>query len=152
MRFEEYRRGKLIHLITLKYRQDEKNNWIPASWTNASYYGADTLRSSTTMNVKEFQLGEPLSSELFEIPTPVGTWVRKYDTDETYILRNGGEKRKILPGEFNGENYEQLLNSESPTKKTRSLTFTILGAAVLILVLIALYRYWKHDRVVPPPG
>jgi len=35
---------------------------------------------------------------------------------ENYILRANGEKRPVLPGEYNGKNYQELLESE-PKKK-----------------------------------
>ncbi len=43
-----------------------------------------------------------------------GTWVHDADTKEEYLLRANG-KRPVLPGEFNGRNYDELLRSE-PTE------------------------------------
>jgi hypothetical protein len=50
---------------------------------------------------------------------PIGTWSQNYTTKESCILLEGGKKRPIKPGEFNGKNYDELLHSE-PRQPSRS--------------------------------
>jgi hypothetical protein len=79
---------------------------------------------------------------LFDIQPTEATWVSNYVTDESYIIKDDGEKRPVAAGEFDGSNFEELRRSDPPPQPSR--TWTLLGAAVIIgalgLVLALAFR------------
>lgn len=148
-RYHEYSRGKLRQTVDIKYRRDGKYGVVPTSWTNAIFAASGQLQSSVTAVVTEFSVGEQLSDDLFDIPLPDGTWVQNNVTDETHILRKGGQKREVLPGEFDGNNYEQLLHTDPPGKARRWLALVLVGVAAVLVTLVALRRRSRTPS--PPP-
>jgi hypothetical protein len=97
--------------------------------------------------VEQFALNETIEDTAFQVTFPVGTWVRDYRTDEKYILREGGARREIEAGEFTGDNYEQLLHSEPPSRALARKRVWGLAVSALLFLAIGgwfLYRHWRR--------
>ena len=77
----------------------------------------------------------------FELRLPPGTWVNDYVKKEKYILRDGGVRRPIVHGEFNGSNYRQLLEHDPPGQRRFWLLVAVNLAICLVLIFaVAFYR------------
>lgn len=146
-RYQLYSRGELKQSIDIKYRMDDKLGWIPTGWTNARFGGTGQLINSVTVKITEAHLNEQLPADLFDLPPlPDGTWVRNYITDEDYIVQNGGTRRDIMAGEFDGQNYQQLLHSPPPGGKRRWIIIATVTPALILVIVLIVRRYRKrHD-------
>ena len=103
--------------VEIQYSQDKKSGWIPVSWRLMLFDSNGSLVCGISTKVTESQVNQPLPETTFQVALPPGTWVHDYAKKETYILREGGKRRPVLPGEFDGTNYEQLLHSEPPARR-----------------------------------
>ena len=65
---------------------------------------------------------------------PMGTWVENAIRGETYILREDG-RRPVLPGEFNGANYLDLLHSDPPSPSRRTAMLAGVGCLFALMVV-----------------
>lgn len=137
--------GTIREQIEISYSPDEQYGWVPVSWNVAHLDEEGGVRISWSGTVTEHSLNQPIADSVFRITYPPGTWVRNYITDERYILREGDDKRPILPGEYDGENYEELLHSDpvSPSASNRwplVVTTVICLVALVACVLLSLRR------------
>ena len=152
IRYYGAQNGKVQFSLEMQYSQDKNNAWVLSAWTNGTFSMAGALTSSVTVKVSESRLNVPIPDEMFDFGRlPQGTWLRNYITDEAYILRQDGEKRPVRPGEYNGENYQQLLTSDSPDREYWGgqgwRTFwAACGIAVVLLVLVLIFLYRRRTR------
>lgn len=143
VRFDEYRAGVLRYSISIRYAAGEPAEWRPGSWVLSSFYGPDQLKDSQTVEVTEAHINTIIPEETFEIALPPGTWVSNYTNGERYIIRDNDSRRPVAPGEFTGNNYEQLLNSDPPSQLTRRVLLGVGilgGASVVGILLLRAYR------------
>jgi hypothetical protein len=143
IRYFSVRRGILIQTVDVRYVHDPNYGWLPASWTNALFSGFDQIEDSMTVKVTEYHVNTDLPDDFFEIDLTPGTWVRNYITDERYLVLEGGKRRPIELGEFDGTNYEQLLHSDPPGKR-RFWAIVIVNLA--FIVPIAIWAIWRFRR------
>jgi hypothetical protein len=109
--------GEIIFRLAVQYSEDKEFGWIPAAWSiESNHSSTGNLISSTTARVAAYKINSPIPEATFELPFPPGTWVHDRVKNENYILREGGKHRPVLPGEYNGRNYEQIRDSEPPVR------------------------------------
>jgi hypothetical protein len=150
-RYTEVISGRVALEIVVEYSRDRDHGWLPASWNSISLFSDGSVRESVALKVKHYRLNEEPGDELFEIESPPGTWVNNYTTEESYILREGGEKRPVLPGEFDGKNYETLLKTDPPTTKTSGgWAIPVVVLVGLALVVALLVWRWRRGRATSP--
>ena len=149
-RYYRIRRGKLLQSIEIQYAADAANGWVPAGWTNALFDLSGQLSNSTTVAVTEHHINIQIPDDTFDLDYPSGTWVRNHITDERYLVRDGGKKRPIQLGEFDGTNYQQILHSEPPGQTSRGWWFfAILGVNLALLMGIFLTVYYRRRKQKP---
>jgi hypothetical protein len=102
--------------VEIHYAQDKESSWIPSSWRIEHFSGIGNVVASTTARVAAYKINSPIPEAAFQLPFLPGTWVNDRIKNESYILREGGKHRPVLPGEFNGKNYEQIRDSEPPVR------------------------------------
>ncbi len=134
------RRGVIAEQTEISYREDPSNGWVPALWNNALLDKDGNTMKSWSGKVTQYQLNEPIPDSTFETDYPPGTYVQNYVTRENYILREGGGRRPILPGEYKGDNYEEILNSEPPSSNTMGRWIASVSGGSFIVVLVYLRR------------
>lgn len=133
--------GRTTFDIEIAYTANQEHGWIPTSWSNTWLDERGDIINSKSSIVDDHKINQPVAAELFKIEYPAGTWVHDYLTDEEYILRAEGERRPILPGEFNGRNYEQLLRSDPPRNGPSKRVLMLAVSTVLFIALvIAVWR------------
>ncbi len=120
--------------------------FLPAGWETTRFLENGDVSATVEAVVSKRSINPPFGPEVFSVEYPPGTWVRNYKTNERYILREAGDKRPVLKGEYDGTNYTALLNSE-PRQATVDeglglwKIVAILGAAMLLTAGgIALFR------------
>lgn len=147
VRLFEYSSGVLEHSLYITYSTDERDGWLPSSWRDVWSYPNGKLKgqiySTETAETTKCKINVPIDGSSFEVQFPSGTWVHNYYTEKEYIVRDGGDIRPILPGEYNGTNYEQLLHSNPPR-----LLRKWLGGLIVIICTISIsifgYRYYRR--------
>jgi hypothetical protein len=80
----------------------------------------------------------PIDDSVFELrPTDRGTWMTDIQQKTMAIYRGDDDIREVKPGEFNGQNYQQLLNSDPPGKFNikRNLFFLIVGMTIVTVIV-----------------
>ena len=106
--------GTLRHRIDIVYDRSSGNGAIPVGWKRLHWSPDGMLRMSVDTRVTDYEINPKLSSETFTIQFAPGTYVRDRRSGEQYIVREGGQKRVVLPSELRaGAGYQDLLNSET---------------------------------------
>jgi hypothetical protein len=102
-------RGVAREEIDFEYAHDARHGWVLSAWTDV--YQDKTGKPAETRNirVKSCNINSSIDDATFEIKFEPGTWVNDLASDKTYILRAGGDRRIVRPGEYNGHNYKELL-------------------------------------------
>jgi len=111
--------GRRSIQINISYSKDAKYGWVPTAWTTGLLDGAERIEEGWQTTTVKYKLNETIPDSAFQLNYPFGTWVQDYTTKESYILLEGGKKRPILPREFNGKNYDELLHSK-PRQPSRT--------------------------------
>src|SRR5262245_23853182 len=150
------RNNRKIRDIFMRYAQQAEIGWVPAAWNHvrlAPQTGA--VWESLVADDVRLQVNQQLAPGTFEIELPLGTWVSKYpaqegDSGHAYLVREGGN-RLLLPGEYDGTNYQELLSTDPPVGGgPSSLTWAVLGvlgAAAVGWLLIS-----RFGRAPPAQG
>jgi hypothetical protein len=81
-----------------------------------------------TRSVK-YELNEIIPDSAFQLAFPPGTMVRDSIAKGNYLVLENGEKRPVLPGEYTGKNYEELLHSK-PGQLTTNRPIAVFVACV----------------------
>jgi len=116
VQYTESKNGSVRIVVKIDYSKDAELGWVPQSWTMILMNEKGETDRSEAAKVTKYSINRELPESEFTLTLPTGTWVSDRDTQEDYILRANGKRRPILPGEFNGSNYEELLRTE-PTKR-----------------------------------
>jgi hypothetical protein len=134
--------------VRIAYETDDRGEWYPKGWSIVRF-GVDgtTIIESREARVESCVINRNLDDGMFvNNGFPHGTWVRDHLSDTTYIVRDGRQRRAVLPGEFTGDNYEQLLNSEPPDLRAESgggLAWFWFGNGLLVAFIAGVW-YWKR--------
>jgi hypothetical protein len=112
----DLRQGAIYRVTEISYRTDARLGWVPIAWTTNLLRPDGKSNWNDNVSVTKFSINKPVADSDFEVVLPVGTWVQDGVTKESYILRANGEKRTVKLGEYNSNNYQQLLESD-PKKK-----------------------------------
>jgi RNA polymerase sigma factor (sigma-70 family) len=115
LQYTETTHGFVRTFVRIAYTKDADLGWVPQSWTTSLLDKQGDTEMSEAAQVTKYSINSEVAETEFTLKLPLGTWVTDSDTKEVYLLRANG-KRPILPGEFNGHNYEELLRTE-PTKR-----------------------------------
>jgi len=132
--------------IMIDYVKDPEAIWVPSSWKVDELNLKGKIMESLAAQVVERQINARFTVQDFQVEFPVGTYVRDYEADTTYILREGGERRPVLPGEFTGENYEELLHSDPPSSGRSRLWIVVSVNAVLLALVGTWFFYFRKRR------
>lgn len=147
LRYVRSRKGVVRTQVEISYSQDKEYGWVPTSWNIATLHEkTHSIQSSWSATVTQYTFNQPIPDATFQLTYPPGTWVHNYVTDEEYIVREGGDVRPILPGEFDGSNYEQLLHSDPPSPGRRRLLLMFVINALILLVASAWFFYFRKRR------
>jgi hypothetical protein len=148
VRWYEVYRGTTTVSIEIKYSSDPQYGWVPTSWNYAYLLPKGEVRESISCKVTHYEINKPISDDTFDIQFPPGTWVTDTINNETYIVREGGKRRPVVSGEFNGKNYEQLLHSNPPFRGWWTI-LVIANVAILAAIIgVAVhYKRLKKARV-----
>lgn len=139
LRYRMSQRGRLRQSIEIRYNHSPEKGWTPSDWTNEVFTGLDILHESVVLRVSAAEVNTALADELFDPKIPTGSWVSDFITKERYILRADG-KRPISPGEFTGDNFEELLNSNPPGQGIWRTVRVLLVAVVALFLIVYAYR------------
>jgi hypothetical protein len=105
-------RGVTLQTFDIQYIHDAQHGWVPSAWTVVNYYKTGNPSGAMNIKVKSFKINSSVDDGVFVPEIEPGTWVNDLTTDEKYIMRKGGDRRAIKPGEYNGHNYKQLLEQD----------------------------------------
>jgi hypothetical protein len=108
-RFRSVVRGVTRLAIDISYVHDAQHGWVPSAWTVVHHDRTGNPARTLNIHVKSYRINLPVDDNTFVVEFEPGTWVNDLTTDETYILRKGGARRIVRPGEYNGHNYKELL-------------------------------------------
>lgn len=137
---------KIFSETAIEYDRDTPHGSVPVRWEFTKFgIDGETVVKSSVVTLDQYELNEPPPRETFSISYPPGTWVDDRIDNLTYIVRDGKPNRMVLPGEFTGDNYEQLLNSEPPDLRAKSgggMGWFWLGNGVLIAAIAGVW-YWR---------
>lgn len=147
VRFFQYRRGAVYWSVEINYRTDDQLGWVLSGWKDTRLSVKGTIDDAVTATVTKAAINTSISDDTFEVDYPDGTEVSNLLTDEWYILREGGHKRPILPGEFTGDNYQQLLQSDPPGTGRGAWFWTLLASNVALFIAIVVVGLNYRRRV-----
>jgi hypothetical protein len=144
VRYYEFQKGKTVVSIEIKYQANANFGWVPSSWREVCSTPDGNVFLSVNASVTAYDINVPISDKDFDIQYPTGTLVHDYITNEEYIIRAGGTRRPILPGELTETNYQELLHSDPPGTPRhfwfRPLFLVAAGLLVAIVAGTVFYR------------
>jgi hypothetical protein len=135
IRYFTTRRGRITKQVEVSYSKDERFGWVPSSWNILLFDTEGHLWQSFSATKVECEFNQEIPDQAFEVTYPVGTWVNDYPNKETYLLLKNGKKRPILPGEYTGKNYDELLYGKSMSWaeiRRRAIVVTCLVGVVVL--------------------
>jgi hypothetical protein len=123
LRYSRVFLGETVDQNDIHYTQDKDLGWIPTSWDLIRFFptGSEAGKSGSKFShtesgkVTEYKINSPIPESTFQLDIPPGTWVHDSIRKESYFVREGGKRRPVLRGEFNGKNFEQIRDSEPPS-------------------------------------
>jgi hypothetical protein len=133
--------GGNVHMVlSIEFRQDETEGWIPKGWTARTLSPAGRLMNASRGEVSHCSINQPIPEKDFEIVFPSGTWVIEQTetkgVSKTYLVLENGAKRYLSDAEANMANYENLMHpSKLPSVRWLVASGTLLGLLVLLFVL-----------------
>jgi hypothetical protein len=89
------KKGQLDFQLDIRYRLNEEQLWVPASWVYNQYSPNGSLRNSQTFEVLNIRINEPEPASQFDIEYPPGTEVNDQRTDKWYRIQPGGAMREF---------------------------------------------------------
>lgn len=129
--------GVLLTETQVTYTQ-HGTMWVPeTSFTLRFGFDETDVLETRDARYTHFSMNESIPTSRFHVDFPPGTWVHNLITDESYILRAGRPNRPVLRGEYTGNNYEQLKNSDPPQPPSKNGRWLV-WANVALLTLVAL--------------
>jgi hypothetical protein len=147
--------GVTTNVIEITNEYDKEYGWRPASWTNTILNEKAQIVIADIDRITQFALNCKISASDFQLSFPTGTWVSDNVRDERYIVLGEGQRRDVLKGEFNGQNYDALLNSKAgalvrkKTARTSSWPIEMLFVcAIFAAALFVGIRHYKFRRQV----
>lgn len=146
LRLHENRRGVMVRSLDIGYTRHDQLGWAPRKFKDVWLGDTGIVYSSIDAVVSDCSINRSIPDDTFKFDYPYGTWVRNYDTNERYLVRKDGERRPILPGEFTGTNYEELLNSDPPGKGGRRWRIVVTILTVSLAVLLVAFWYRRRMR------
>jgi hypothetical protein len=139
---QQSRNGVVIEQITVGYSTTPEGALIPSSWDLTLSTTKGRVMMSFSGKVTDCRINPELDESMFKLKIPPGTWVNDDVLKEKYIMREGGEKRPIVPGEFNGTNFDELLHSDPPG----FFRWTRVAGFVFTTVILGIVIRWYLRR------
>ncbi len=148
LRYSEYvdgLPGRLYAQLDVWYQPDAEFGAVPARWRTAFFEGAaGKTGKSFEGRTLEYVFNEPIPSEEFTLPFPVGTLVENERTGERWIELGEGRRRIITEAESRrGATYDELISTEATSAASVFKTGRLLGLLalpVLIVIVVVLKR------------
>lgn len=142
IRYYQYRNGHPVRFLEVTYRESGTSQWVPVAWKDTRTTPGGEVLEAVTAKIAELRLNQPVTDDQFAMHLPRGTWVRNYVTNERYIDRGDGDKRPILDSEFDGKNYDELLNTDPPSQISRRVIAGFL--VICIACSIGALWFWRN--------
>ncbi|MEZ6060301.1 MAG: hypothetical protein R3C19_08075 [Planctomycetaceae bacterium] len=142
----------------VSYTRDANQTWYPNRWMLLRYGGdGETILQSSEATVENVAINENLPDELFQITEfEDGTWISESINGErtVQIVRDGRPNRRVYEGEYTGDNYQYLYNSEPPEHLVRhaeaaappSSTRSRLMIGVNVLLVLGIVAFFLRRR------
>ncbi len=106
---------RLVQMVEItEYEKHSAQLWMPKNWKTVWKFDEEGKPTwSFTSFLESYEMNKPIDVSLFKLEIPDGTFVTNHDTEVSFIKKPGNKERLILPGEFDGTNYQELLNTET---------------------------------------
>ncbi len=128
VRYYEYREADLKVSAEVEY-QEVDGKWQPSAW-KTTLHGGDIPRTVYTETVVSLTENQPIEDAVFTLEAPPNSWMTDYSKEGDYLVGSDGGKRLIKPGEYNGTNFQEMLDHHNQ----RWARF----AGVVIVLLLAI--------------
>ncbi len=104
--------------MSIEYRQDGLQGWVPKSWVWHDFNEAGKLVSAYRYEVSKWSVNQPIPDQDFEITFPVGAWVNEHikGVDRVFIVLNDGTKRHFSRAEAATAEHERLMQLDAARK------------------------------------
>lgn len=141
-------RGVIESQIDIRYRQDERGEWLPEGWEILSLVNPSQIESQTRAEVTQAEYNLPIDPAQFDLRFPVKTRVSDERTRTSFLVREDGSHRPILRSEWGIKTADLYatepgeLTGEQSSAWRRWSTYVLIGLACLSLVLFT----WRRLR------
>ena len=118
VRYTLRRGGVDLYRMVLSYKNENDNGWLPQAWTIERLDSNGQTEASESATVAGFAINKPIADSEFELDLSSGA-ILEHESNGTItqsIIYPDGKQRPFKPGEFNGKNFQDLLNSEPDSK------------------------------------
>lgn len=119
--------------------------WIPSKWEVHSLSRDGASDRVISASVTHCDLNQPIADSEFDIEFPTGTVVADLRNHENYILREGGAKQFLTPGDA-GLSYDEIIARNMNIEREKSLRRSWLFLAN-VAAFALLLGYWGWRKV-----
>jgi hypothetical protein len=142
VRYFQSRENELAWAVEIDYANDKRHGWVPKSWKVVHTSPSGEITDSMLATVSHYIINGDFAEDEFDILFPEGTWVNNYVTGEEHIVREGGRKRRIREGEYDGKNYEALRQSDPPDESwSLAIIGFVIAGLVGVLVIVSMWFF-----------
>ena len=127
-------------LIEIEYVDQADKSWRLAGWKTAIMGERGKVREQMRAVVKELAVNVDLPDAVFRFDFPVGTKVANWETNEHYIIREGGEKRTVTDAESEARvPYKRLLTTDSGQGLEPEVSRVRLWLFVFLVIMVCAF-------------
>jgi hypothetical protein len=106
--------------------------WVIDSWSIRSFSPDLRPKYSYLEQVEYCRIHTSLDESEFELKPPVGAYINDYDNDQQFVALTDGGKHLIQPGEYTGDNLDELVPKDF---SVWNATMCVAGISLLFLVV-----------------
>jgi hypothetical protein len=110
----------------------------PSTW-KVTLHGGDMPRSTFAGTVTSLTENQPIEESVFTLTAPPNSWATDSSKKGDYLVGSDGSKRPINSGEYNGRNFQEMLDRHN-SRWARL-------AGVVIVLLLAIGGMFAYLRL-----
>jgi outer membrane lipoprotein-sorting protein len=135
VRYRGFVEGALGFTVDIVYVESD-SWWLPHSWKLNYFDQKGTIENSEVCTVESVVVNPSFDAATFSLAPGRGVYVSDMQLGKDYMALGGDRKRIIRPGEFTGDNFEELMHDRYATMRFWGAMVAVALVAVIALAFV----------------